>query len=290
LRKDNSEEKFMSSKAWWGFVLIVLLPAIIAGGGFGLLEYSTPILAWLFILAGMLLFFLIAGQSVSGRFLGCLIDERNVMSLSRLQLIGWTVLILSVYFTVVLMRIRWNAGIAAVDIYVDGKLWALMGISTTSLVASPLILSTKTDKPADSAEKSTTFELLRRQGDDPDQLGNKGQIVTNNMPTQARWSDLLTGEEVANAAHLDLTRVQMLFFTLVALLAYAIAAGQFLLKLTEATSPVNLPALSEGIVAIIGISHAGYLTAKAVPRSTTLVADATTADAGDIATPTPAAG
>jgi hypothetical protein len=54
------------------------------------------------------------------------------------------------------------------------------------------------------------------------------------------------------------------FFTLIVVFAYAAAVGAMLYGARAVSS---LPDLSTGMVALLGISHAGYLTAKAVPSN-----------------------
>jgi len=86
----------------------------------------------------------------------------------------------------------------------------------------------------------------------------------NLEPSSAGWGDLFKGEETGNAAQLDMGKVQMLFFTLILVLAYGIAIDALL----NGTGAVKeLPILDAGIVALLGSSHAGYLANKAVPRS-----------------------
>lgn len=143
-----------------------------------------------------------------------------------------------------------------------------MGIATTSLVGSPLILNEKATKTATPAEIKTTFKLLENQGDQKSTLAAKGHIVVNTDISRARWSDMFTGEEVGNAAHIDMARLQMFFFTLIATLAYAVMLGNmFYGGATQGFT--SLPPLDQSMIALIAISHTGYLTAKAVPRSQT---------------------
>jgi hypothetical protein len=115
-------------------------------------------------------------------------------------------------------------------------------------------------------ETAKTFDLLAKHGDDPSKLDTKGQIVVNDDPSMARWSDLITGEETGNAAHLDLARVQMLFFTLIIGLAFGAALYDIFASVIDAKLE-TLPDLDASMLALIGISHSGYLAAKAAPHS-----------------------
>jgi hypothetical protein len=221
----------------------------------------------IFCISPILLIIFVCGQSVTGRKLGALIDERNVMSLSRFQIILWTLLVLSGYLVAALYNI-FSGHIDPLKIEIQQELWWLMGISTASLVGSPLILNTKATKATDASEVKSTFALLKKQGDESSTLDNKGHIVVNTDITKARWTDMFTGEEVGNAAHLDVARLQMLFFTLITALAYAVLLGN-MFSGDVSHGITSLPALDKSMVALIAISHTGYLSAKAVPHSQT---------------------
>jgi len=249
-------------------ILLVLLAfAVVIAGALWLINSQNIALSWCFVLLMLAAFTFVCGHVVTGRWLGALIDERNVMSLSRFQIILWTLLVLSAYLVAALNNI--SLGIPdPLKIEMQKELWWLMGISTATLVGSPLILSDKANKVSDTAEVSNTFELLKKQGDEESTLGTMGHIVVNTDIAKARWTDLFTGEEVGNAAHLDVARLQMFFFTLITALAYAaLLWNKFYGDAAKAIS--DFPALSSSMIALIGISHAGYLTAKAVPHSQT---------------------
>jgi hypothetical protein len=223
--------------------------------------------SWMITLALLGIFAAVAGQGITGLWRGLLIDERNKISLARLQMTLWTIVVLSGFLTAALSNLA-AAQPTPLAIRVPGELWLLMGISTTSLVASPLIKSTKRSMPANEEEKSRTFALLARQmGTEKiaDSVTSRGQLVVNTRPEAAQWADMFRGEETGNAAHLDLGKIQMFYFTIVLVLAYAVALGT-----AFASNDVRigqLPALDSGMVALLGISHGGYLTHKAIPHS-----------------------
>jgi len=193
-----------------------------------------------------------------------LIDDRNRMSLSRFQMLTWMILILSGLLAASLSNIA-SGQPDPLSIKIPADLWALMGISTTSLVGSPLIKSTKHPRKPDGVEKERTFELLEKKGIDRKELDIKGQIVTYREPKMASISDLFMGEETGNAAHLDLGKVQMFYFTLILALVYAVSLGYMFL-----TTPIKeFPDLHPSMVWLLGISHGGYLLHKAIPHSRT---------------------
>lgn len=252
------------------FIVVVILSGILI-----ITNHLLP--AWCLVFASLAMFTYICGKSVTGRGMGALIDDRNVMSLSRFQITLWTLLILSAYLTAALHNIllahgeldetlKSNGG--PLGIGIQQELWWLMGIATTSLIGSPLILSNKATKTPDLSEVSTTFTLLEKQGDQSSTLDTKGHIVVNTDIAKARWTDMFTGEEVGNAAHLDVARLQMFFFTLITALAYAVLLG----NMFYGDAPhgfTSLPVLDKSMVALIAISHTGYLSAKAAPHSQT---------------------
>ena len=314
-------------------VLIVAIVAVIVAGFQAIL---APFLIWIFLLALFVALTLVVSHNFTRRWLGVLIDDRNKFSLSRLQMLLWTAIVLSAFLASVLANIQltllvyvsgavdqpqvfyehsgalvsdvlWHAGILNLDpetgsfsaapdvdlsqinlaqplqdgqvvyvprpgetipaqvavqaqadqksgpssplaVQIPSEVWLLLGVSTTSLVASPLIKGQKSDV-----------------------------IVKNQSAVQASLGDLFKGEEIGNFGQLDLAKVQLLYFTLIVIGAYMIAvANQFL---NTQTAIASLPALDGGVVAMLGVSHAGYLSNKAVGHSSsampTVTADTT---------------
>jgi hypothetical protein len=131
-----------------------------------------------------------------------------------------------------------------------------------------MILSSKAGKTADASEMGRTVELLKQQGESGDTFGNQGHVLLNRDISMARWSDMFTGEEVGNAAHIDVARLQMFFFTVIAAAAYGVMLGHvFAGDVAHGIS--SLPILDESMVALIAISHGGYLASKATSHSQT---------------------
>ena len=77
----------------------------------GVLGVATPglnlsrLANWLINLVLFVAFLLVVGHGVTGRPLGLLIDERKKVSLSRLQMVLWTLVILSGLLTAALSNI-----------------------------------------------------------------------------------------------------------------------------------------------------------------------------------------
>lgn len=218
---------------------------------------------------------MVASHGITGRFfLGLLINEQYRMSLSRLQMFLWTVVVLSAYFAAVLANINAGYQLEAFKIGIPEQLWIAMGISTTALVASPLIL---TEKKKQTTNKDAYLRSLQSQGlvleketlPDEHKKNIIGQLQRNTKPEDAQLCNLISGEEVSNWNILDLSRLQNLFITLVLVIAYAASLGCYLLKVVNEIGgmPIDkFPELNASFVALLTISHAGYLVGKAVPN------------------------
>jgi hypothetical protein len=165
--------------AWHSISLVLILLALFFLEL--LLPSSLRMEMWLSVLALLGLFALIVGHGVTGLWLGFLIDTRNKVSLSRLQMLAWTILILSGFLAAVMVNID-NHQSDPLSIAIPSELWVLMGISTASLVGSPLIMAVKKNRPTNEAEKERALEQLAQRGEDPTQMTVRGQIILNECP------------------------------------------------------------------------------------------------------------
>ena len=240
---------------WWHTLLVLLFPvAIIVVGMF--LPSSLRLQNWLINLALFLFFIIILGNGITGRWSGLLIDDRKKMSLSRLQTVAWTVLILSAFITAALTNIRIpNADLSKVlNVGIPETLWILLGISTTSLVGSPLVLSIKKNQP----DKDLP----------PGNDGKKdtvGSVVVNKDIKDASWSDIFMGEEVSNDNILDLGKVQMFYFTVLLVFTYGLMLAMVFM---DPNQPIikGFPEPGQAAAGLLGISQAAYLANKVVPH------------------------
>lgn len=242
---------------------LALLLAAIPIAAFRLEE--RRVLLWVVVLLLVTAFAVVAGHGITGYWRGVLIDQRNKLSLSRLQFAAWTVVVLSALLSAVLgnLALGWERPL---DIRIPQELFVIMGISTTSLVASPALLSSKRDRKPAPEVKGAALLALKEQGYRDLYEGGSTILVANTDAARARWADLLKGDELGNAAVLDLGKVQMLIFTFVLILAYG---GALVAQFGVADGPVtSLPEIQEGMNVLLGISHTGYLSAKAVSHTT----------------------
>jgi hypothetical protein len=190
------------------------------------------------------------GRGVTGRLLGIFVDSRNKASLSRFQIVLWTVLFVSAYFTVAFeMR--------SLELYVPPEIWGLLAISTGSAAGAVIIKGAKGEQ-----QPSPRINL--------DGIRRLGVLALGDKP---RFTDIFRGDEIEDAKFVDVSKVQMFFFTIAAIGGYIVALLHCDLKAIPADVTVKyvvyFPKLSAGLLTLIGISHAGYLTIKAAPHTPT---------------------
>ncbi len=252
---------------WWhtvGLALFVVLVVAVA------VRQPTGLRgAWLVLAVSLLAFAAIAGHGIKGVWRGMFIDDRNMVSLSRLQMIVWTVVVLSAYGAIALARIPEDP-LKALSVKIPDDLLLLIGISTTSLVGSPLLKSTKKGKGSELPEDEKKEILDNQRQDLSTKVRAEGRIVCKKSVDDASWSDLFTGEEVTNVAHLDLAKIQMFFFTILLVLSYVVALWSLFGECTVSEAlpkcpPKTLPVLGDDALTLVAISHGGYLVNKAVP-------------------------
>lgn len=242
---------------------LLVISLLITGGVYGLICRGQLLLGLLSAMGLLAFFIAIVGHGLTGLWRGALIDSNNTISLSRFQMTVWTVLILSALLTAALYNVNHDV-LQALAIEVPKELWALIGLSTVSLVAAPAI---QYGKKGWEAPPDATLQLkseLKRQGDLAADIQLNGLIVANRTPKSASWGDLFTGEDVGNAAHLDLTRVQMFFFTVVTAFCYTVAVFHYFATAGEMIT--KFPVLDQSLLALLAISHGGYLVGKTIPQ------------------------
>jgi len=237
-----------------------------------LVAKANPLLAWLLTMALMAAVVIAAGYNIKNLYFGFLIDRRNRYSLSRLQILIWTLLVLSAYLTAAFVNIRADAE-DALAVAIPHELWVLMGISVTSLLGSPLLMNqrrspqeprpatTKKTAPRRTARKTANRAVEKKVTAD-------GEVVEYAEPWDATWSDLFKGETKGSDDYLDISRVQMFFFTFILVIAYGYYLGRMFFEQGRGEgfeTIESLPAISGGMLALLGISHSAYLGNKAIP-------------------------
>jgi hypothetical protein len=236
-------------------LLIVVLALL---GLLAPLAHATYARQATFIAAILLLIgeFALLGRAVGRGWAGVIIDSRNVMSLSRLQMCLWTVLVLSA----LLVGVAFNVSVSnptALGVSISPELVAAMGISATSLAATPALLSLKTGQTPTG--QTPAGQAL---ADQP----RTGTVAINNDIRDAAWTDVITGDEVGNQATADLGKIQQLLVSLLLIGAYGVMVWY---AFAGAGFVAKLPPLDPQFVWLLGVSHASYLAYKAAPHTPT---------------------
>ncbi len=256
LQAVSTPVRFRNTEVFVISLLCLVLPT-------GSAMYMSPRWGWFAVALTMVVYLLFLGRWISGRPLGVLINERNLMSLSRFQMVSWTVLLLSAFFTVALRRLYVlspNYAALPLNIAMDWRLFALMGISATSLVGTPLLLSSKTTQGAGTETINKAARALNEPADDI-RANSQGQLYSNTHIGDASLTDMFQGDDVGNTAYVDVPKLQMFYFTVVAIIAYAYALYAAMANVYPQEG-FTMPVPSDALVALLGISHAAYLTSK----------------------------
>ena len=224
---------------------------------------------WLVVLGLIVVFFLLTGKAITGRGLGILINERKLMSLSRLQLIIWTVVIVSGFFVIALERIHMGEVPQPLNIGVDWQIWALLGMSATSFVGTPLLYGNK--KAKNPADPQLVHKVAARYSENPADVNanREGILYGNNSIQDARFTDMFEGDELANVQFVDVAKLQMFFFTVVVAISYGMQLYALIAYGDLSAGDVKMPELQSGLLALMGVSHAGFLGSKSVDRTKT---------------------
>jgi hypothetical protein len=259
----------------------------------------TRVWSWLAILITFIAISMVVGHGMTGRLSGLIINELNRMSLVRLQLIGWTVLVLSAIFSTALSNMAFAVATAtasadqmvkAMAIGVPAELWIAMGITSASTVALPVILNQKSLGIPDRSDRKATLCHINQEKEGTCPVTSRveavGFVIRNHCPKNAQFCELFRGEEVGNARYLDIGKLQMFLITLVLIGGYAFMLLGVFAKGSDAIS--SLPGISEGLITLLLVSHTGYVTNEAVPHSVSARAGAERESAVPIAEPEPA--
>ncbi len=194
---------------------------------------TTFLIAW--IVAALLLIVLAGwiGRLATGNLLGILIDARGRFSLTHFQVVLWTIVILSSAVGV-LVHHRFSPD----NFGLTPQLLGLMGISAGSAVLTTGVKAAK-DTPGSTARVARAGTMRLASGDQ--------------KTISAKVSQIWLQEEGDLADQVvDITKFQNFIFTLIVLGFY----------ITLALKADGLPVLPDNVVALIGISHAGYVGGK----------------------------
>ncbi|MFI5531774.1 hypothetical protein ACIA8O_24895 [Kitasatospora sp. NPDC051853] len=209
-------------------------------------------LAWVISAALGVLLAIGLGVTIGRGPLGILIDRRGRYSLTHLQVVLWTLVVVSLIAGVVMGRLV--EGVEdALDLTLPAQVLGVLGISVGSAVTAKVIKTNADVRRADVVAASS------RKLKDPPRLA---QVV---LVEEGPLADRLV----------DVAKFQNLVFTVVVLAGYVGAAVVHLRSAANPAAVTSLPDFSSTFVTLLGISHAGYLTGKAVPSGETPAAGLT---------------
>src|SRR5215475_1043707 len=145
--------------------------ALIPGAWSGIL-----ILFWLIALAILLVVCVVMGSISKKRPIGILIDERNRISLARMQWLAWFLVLFSAYYTGAVWDTAFGGDLPAIE----PNLFGLIGITSASAVISNVLVDAKKqEKVPDNSQVG------------PGPL--QGRADVNNDAKDASWADLYLG-------------------------------------------------------------------------------------------------
>jgi hypothetical protein len=212
------------------------------------------------------------GYAVTGRLSGIAMSSWNDYSLSRLQMALWTIVVLSGLLTAAKLNLLGyyvtTTSDAALAITIPPQLLAAMGIAAFSTAAAPAILAFKASQGASPQEQAgAQARVADTTGAASASVTTSGKAVGNATRDSAHWTDIVTGDEVANAGTVDLSKVQQLLITLLLIGIYIFMLLHMFDTVTAAIT--TLPPLDQHFIELMAVSHASYLAYKATPKSGT---------------------
>jgi hypothetical protein len=234
--------------------------------------YTIPVhILWIITIGVFIADGIAIGYYLTERRSGIVINERKLMSLSRVQVAVWSLLILSALFTIFVVRLR--SGVADwLNVGIDLQVWALMGISLGSLAGRTAIMGKKSaaTPKADKLKKAAELAANNLKGENEATIitNATGVLYVNGSIKDASLMDMFQCDEVGNTWVVDIGKVQMFFFTVITVVTYAAAIWVLLLH-TAIGSITSLPPMTDGFVAILGVSHAGLLANSATTQMPT---------------------
>lgn len=253
-RQEPTFSTYLGVPPWIRFAFLLALLVVVDLGAGLLIRGQTQaggliLLPWGVTAAIMVLCFAMIGEIPTGAA-GCssggdwrrvLVDQRNKMSLSQLQLVLWTLLVISAAFTEGMVNAAWGSH-DPLALQIPSRLWILLGLSTTSFVAAPVVLSGK---------------------------AKTGSLHTKNKGEHA-WRDIFFGDDMANADQVDFSKVQQLFFTILLLFVYTVALGSVMVgAVPSKATQLTFPQLDRGFIGIMAVSQTAYIAYKALPQKQT---------------------
>lgn len=322
-------------------VIVAILSIVLVSLLVQILLSVTPQWLWLGSIIAFMLVISLVGTWTTASTKGFLIDEQNRLSLARLQMTLWFVILITTTASVAVARYtvedktlerekvrarcekRYDGDtekqshcgdpINWLIIIIPEELLFAAGLSVATYVAKAFVNSAKRTPGAKSAyllqqehdrldweyatQKSALAQVaestlkthynkvnayeLRTLGQSINDTGRQlqafrdrsGQLQANQKPTDARLSNLVSGNEVWNFDNWDLTKLQALVITGMLLSLYGLAIWRFLATPGDLYDPLaaTLPSFSGSLLTLLTISLAGYVGVQAADHTNSQV-------------------
>lgn len=196
---------------------------------------------WLVTAAVIVLLAVLLGNLVRHEPLGILIDSRGRYSLTQLQLVLWSIVVISLISGVFFGRMFANVP-SALDFTIPEEVLLLMGISVGSAVTATVVKAGK-----DAARPAA--------------------IAASNTQDRPRFTQIFLVEEGELADRVvDVAKFQAFWITVVLVVAYVALAVAAIRAAPSPAEMTALPKVAGTFVTLLGISHAGYLAGKIPDR------------------------
>jgi hypothetical protein len=199
-------------------------------------EMRTLFLSWGISAAVLILVAIALGLRLNRGYLGILIDNRGRYSLTQMQVVLWSILIISLIVGLYSARVVANIS-DALNFAIPEELLIVMGISVGS----------------------TAVAITVKAGKD---ASHPGQVAASNESDRPRFAQMFLVEEGELADKVvDVTKFQNFWITVILVAAYIVLAVNAV-DAADRVDDVVLPGFSGTFLTLLGISHAGYLAGK----------------------------
>ncbi len=197
---------------------------------------------WVIAAALLLLFAAALGlRAINRGLFGILIDQRGRYSLTQVQLVLWSIVVLSLIAGVFWGRLAGGLAQNALNFTIPTNLLLVLGISVGSAAATTVIKAQKDSSTPDTIAASH-----------PDLLISPPPFAQVFLVEEGAMADKV----------IDVTKFQNFWITLILVGAYVAQSVSYVLGLSAIADLTTLPDFSQNFVTLLGISHAGYIVGK----------------------------
>ena len=121
--------------------------------------------------------------------------------------------------------------------------------------------------PEDDLKAELVKAQEKKQALDQEKLQKEGSLQVNADIKDAKWSDIFSRELIGASQLTDIGKVQMFLLTIILVLTYsallwAAMSNPYAKDALQILPTVTLPAITDSMLVLLGISHVGYLAVK----------------------------